>query len=227
MLTEEIHRVIIGVNELIQTGQRLRIRLNFLPLLLCGIIIGGMVSCNPPNSQKPTYETLVFDVDPTRLEPAITDTTLNIKMASPKGWKAIDEPMLVEVIDGLGDKLTQELQMVPRWVFVNEGSRAMCVVSRLEGEKVSLNETLKTLETAYSTKFSKATVQRTIFMKGAFRVHQLMVGASDFVLIKLICDAPQIPVFEVDYVVPKTVYEAELRSIESSIGSINLITDSP
>ena len=37
-----------------------------------------------------------------------------------------------------------------------------------------------------------------------------MVGASDFVLIKLICDAPKNPVFEVDYVVPRDVYEAEL-----------------
>ena len=207
--------------------QRLKIRFGFLQLLFCGIIISGLVGCDPPNSPKRTYETLVFNVDQARLEPAITDMMLQMEISAPKGWKAIDESMLVQVIDGLGDKLTQRLQMVPRWVFVNEDSRAMCVVSRLEGEKVSLDETLKTLETAYSTKFSKATVQRTIFMKGVFRVHQLMVGASDFVLIKLICDAPQIPVLEVDYVVPKDVYEAELRSIESSIGSINLITDSP
>ena len=79
------------------------------------------------------------------------------------------------------------------------------------------------LETAYYTEFPKATVQRTIFMKGAFHVHQLMVGASDFVLVKLICDAPESPVFEVDYVVPRNVYEAKLRAIESSIGSINII----
>ena len=62
-------------------------------------------------------------------------------------------------------------------------------------------------------------------MKDAFRVYQLMVVSSNFVLIKLICDAPENPVFEVDYVVPRGVYEMELRSIESSIGSINLITN--
>ena len=118
--------------------------------------------------------------------------------------------------------------MVPRWVFLNESLQAMCVVSRLEGGTVPPNDTLlKTLETAYRTQFPKATVQRATFMKDAFRVHQLMVAASDFVLIKLICNAPENPVFEVDYVVPRDVYRTELRAIESSIGSINLITNSP
>jgi hypothetical protein len=202
--------------------------LEFLYLLLCGVIIGSMASCDPPNSQKRTYETLIFNIDQTRLEPAITDTTLKMEISAPKGWKAVDDSMLARVIGGLGDKLTQGIQIVPRWVFVNEDSRAMCVVSRLEGGIVAPDETLlETLETAYRTKFPKATVQRTIFMKGAFHVHQLMVGASEFVLIKLICDAPESHVFEVDYVVPKDVYETELRAIESSIGSINLITNSP
>ena len=206
----------------------MKIRLELLQLLLCGIIISSLIGCDPPNSQKRTYETLVFNVDQTRLEPAITDTTLKIEMSAPKGWKAIDDAMLMEVIDRLGDKLTQGLQMMPRWVFMNEDSRAMCVVSRLESGKVPLNETLlQTLETAYRTQFPKATVQRAIFMKDAFRVYQLMVGASDFVLIKLMCNASENPVFEVDYVVPRDVYETELRAIESSIGSINLITNSP
>ena len=206
----------------------MKIRLELLQLLLCGIIIGSLVGCDPPNSQKHTYETLVFNVDQTYLEPAITDTTLKIKLSAPKDWKAIDDTMLVEVIDKLDDKLTQGLQMVPRWVFVNEGSQAMCVVSRLGGVKGPPDETLlQTLETAYRTQFPKATVQRAIFMKGTFRVHQLMVRTSDFVLVKLVCNAPENPVFEVDYVVPRDVYEMELRAIESSIGSINLITNSP
>ena len=208
--------------------QRLKIRLKFLYLLLCGIIIGNLVGCDPPNSQRHTHETLVFNVDRTLLEPAITDATLKMEISAPKGWKAIDDAMLGQVIDTLSKQLAQGLQTVPRHVFVNESSRAMCVVSRLEGGAVPPDETLlETLENAYRTQYPKATVQRTIFMKDAFTMHQLMVGTSDSVLIKLVCNAPENPVFEVNYVVPRDVYEEELRAIESSIGSINLTTNSP
>lgn len=206
----------------------MKIRLDSLQFLLCGIIVSSLMGCESPNSQKRTYETLVFNVDRTRLEPAITDTTLKLAISAPKGWKTLEDTMLAEVIDRLGDTLSQGLQMTPRWIFLNEQSPAMCVVSRLEGGAVPPNDTLlKTLETAYRTQFPKATVQRTIFMKDAFRVHQLMVGTSDFVLIKLICNAPENPVFEIDYVVPNDFYKTELRAIESSIGSITLITNSP
>lgn len=175
-------------------------------------------------SQKQLYETLVFKVDETQLEPTVTDTTLRIKIAAPRNWKKIDDSMLAQVTNKLDTQLIQGIQMVPRWIFLNESSRAMCVVSELNGVEIAPDEALlKTLETAYRSQFPKATVQQTIFMKNAFRIHQLMVIAADFVLIKLICDAPETLVFEVDYHIPKDVYQTELRAIESSIGSINLI----
>ena len=187
-------------------------------------MISGFVGCDSPNTKKQPYETLVFKVDETQLEPMVTDTTLRIKMAAPKNWKKIDDSMLTQVISKLDTQLTQELQVVPRWIFLNEGSQAMCVVSKLNGVEIAPDKTLlETLTTTYRNQFPKATVQQTIFMKNAFRIHQLMVIATDFVLIKLICDAPETLVFEVDYHIPKDVYQTELRAIESSIGSINLI----
>lgn len=187
-------------------------------------MISSFVGCNSPDTQKQPYETLVFKVDETRLEPTVTDAILRIKIAAPKNWKKIDDSMLAQVINKLDIQLMQGLQMVPRWVFLNEGSRAMCVVSKLSGVDTAPDETLlKTLTTAYQNQFPNATVQQTIFMKDAFRIHQLMIIAADFVRIKLICDAPETLVFEVNYHIPKDVYQTELRSIESSIGSINLI----
>lgn len=132
--------------------------------------------------------------------------------------------MLAQVINQLDTQPTPELQLLPRWIFFNEDSRSMCVVSELNGVDLTPDETLlKTLTIAYQNQFPNATVRQAIFMKDAFRIHQLMVIAADFVRIKLICDAPETLVFGVDYHIPRDVYETELRSIESSIGSINLI----
>ena len=197
----------------------------FLQFLLYSIVLSGFIGCESPNAQKQPYETLVFKVDETRLEPTVTDTTLRIKIAAPKDWKKIDDSMLTQVADKLDTQLTpQELQIVPRWIFLNEGSQAMCVVSKLNDVEITSDEPLlKTLTTAYRNQFPNATVQQTIFMKDAFRIHQLMVITTGFVRIKLICDAPETLVFEVDYRVPRDVYQTELRAIESSIGSISLI----
>ncbi len=199
-------------------------RLGVIQFLLCLIISSSFVGCDAPNTKKQPYETLVFNVDETQLEPVITDTVLKIKIASPKNWKMIDNSMLTQVVNELDTQLMGELKLVPRWIFLNEGSRAMCVVSKLDGVDIAPDDNLlKTLTTAYQNQFPNALVKQTIFMKDAFRVHQLMVIATDFVLIKLICDAPETLVFEVDYRIPRDVYQIELKAIESSIGSINLI----
>ena len=210
--------------EIFLAEQKLKNRSRFLQVLLYGIMMSGFIGCESPNPQKQTYETLVFKVDESRIEPTVTDETLRIKIAAPKNWKKIDDSMLAQVINKLDTQITQAIQIVPRWIFLNEGSQAMCVVSKLKGLEIVPDETLlKTLTTAYQSQFPEASVQQAIFMKDAFRIHQLMVITTDFVLIKLICDAPETLVFEVDYRVPKDVYQTELRAIESSIGSINLI----
>ncbi|MCH8293797.1 hypothetical protein IH992_22165 [Candidatus Poribacteria bacterium] len=206
----------------------MKIRPKFLQLLFFGIIIGNVVSCDSSKSQKSRYETLVFNVDETLLEPAIMDADLNISIAAPKNWTAIDDSVLAQVITQSSDMLMQGLQMEPRWIFLNHPSQAMCVVSRLNALDITQGETvLKELEVAYSTQFPNAVIQSTIFLKEEFRVHQLMVNSSQFVLIKLLCDAPEILPFEVDYFIPKKVYEQELRAIESSIGSIHSVTSQP
>lgn len=187
-------------------------------------MISGFVGCDSPNAKKQPYETLVFQVDESRLELTVTDETLRIKIAAPRNWKMIDDAMLQQVTNKLDSQRIQGIQMVPRWIFLNEDSQAMCVVSKLKGVEIAPDETLlKTFTTAYQNQFPKATVQQAVFIKDAFRIHQLMVIATDFVRIKLICDAPETLVFQVDYHIPKGVYQTELRSIESSIGSINLI----
>ena len=193
--------------------------------LWCGIILWTLIGCENP---KPSDESLVFHVDKTRLEPAVTDPTLKIEIAAPKDWKVIDDATLAQVIDRLGETLTQGIQMTPRWVFVNEATQAMCVVSRVEGVKITPDGTLlQTLESAYRSQFPMGKIQRATFRKDAFRMHQLMVVAADFVLIKFICETPESPVFEIDYVVPSEVYQQELRAIESSIGSLSVINHLP
>lgn len=192
-------------------------------LLLCGIFI-CVIGCDPPNAKKQPYETLVFQVDASRLGTTVTDETLRIQFAPPKDWERIDDSTLSQVISAVDTAVTTPvLKLVPRSIFLNPSSQALCVVSGLKGVDITPNEALlQTLTEAYRDRFPEATVRQAVFMKDTFRVHQVMVSAADFVLIKLICDAPETLVFAVDYRIPKNVYQTQARSIESSIGSIHI-----
>ena len=182
------------------------------------------VGCDKPNAKEDSYETLVFNVDESKLEPVLIDIELKIGLASPKGWKKVEESMVSEVVKAIDTSPMEGLEIVPRRIFLNEDSKAVCIVSKVDWTGIVPDKTLlQNLTIVYQNQFPKAKVKQAVFMKDAFRIHQLMVIASDFVLIKLICDSPETLVFEVDYRVPIEVYKSELSAIESSIGSIDLL----
>ena len=70
-------------------------------LHLCGLLLSSCIGCDPAHPKKQPYETLVFNVDTTRLDPFLTDPTFNIKIAPPKHWKQIDDSMLTQVTNAL------------------------------------------------------------------------------------------------------------------------------
>lgn len=182
------------------------------------------VGCDKPNAKVDSYETLAFNVDESKLEPVLIDTELKIRLASPKGWKKVDESIVSEVVKAVDTSPIEGLEIVPRSIFLQEESKAVCIVSKVDWTGIVPDETLlQNLTVAYQKQYPKATVKQTTFIKDAFRIHQLMVITTEFILIKLICDSPETLVFEVDYRVPIKVYKSELSAIESSIGSIDLI----
>lgn len=183
--------------------------------------IGG---CDKPNVKDESYETLLFNVDESKIEPAFIDTELKIRLSSPKGWKKVEESMVSQVVNVIDTSPLEGLEIVPRKIFLNEDSKAVCIVSKVDWTGIVPDETLlQKLTLAFQNQYPKANVKQAVFMKDAFRIHQLMVISPEFVLIKLICDSTETLVFEVDYRVPIEVYKSELSAIESSIGSIDLI----
>lgn len=188
------------------------------------ISILSFVGCDKPNVNDKSYETLSFNVDESKIEPVVIDAELKIKLGSPKGWKRVEESILSQVVKAVDTSPIEGLEIVPRSIFLQEKSKAICIVSKVDWTGIVPDETLlQNLTIAYQKQNPKATVKQGVFKKDAFRIHQLMVITSEFILIKLICDSPETLVFEVDYRVPIEVYKSELSGIESSIGSIALI----
>lgn len=194
-------------------------------LCLFGLLLGSLTGCDCSKSQKGQLETLTFNVNPGLLEPEVTDAVLKISISAPKHWKPVDEAILQDVIVQLGEILMQGLSLKPKRIFLDSESQSMCVVSQLDSVDITQGKRLlKELEAGYRATFPAATIEHTVFLKEEFRVHQIMVSNQQFVLIRLLMDAFDVPVFEIDYVVSVQVYANQVRAIESSIGSINSLT---
>ncbi|MCG9126907.1 hypothetical protein JT359_04830 [Candidatus Poribacteria bacterium] len=193
---------------------------------ICITVISSIcfVGCDKPNLKDNTAEILVFNVDESKVESIFEDTELKIRFASPKGWKKVDESMVAQVVMAVDTSPMDGLEIIPRSIFLNEDSKAVCILSKIDWKGIVPDEKLlQSLTIAYQNQFPKANVKQGLFIKDAFRIHQLMVITSESVLIKLICDSSETLVFGVDYHVPIEVYKSELSAIESSIGSIDLI----
>lgn len=193
------------------------------------IIVGGLILLIVVlNKQVPlgdqTYPTLTFQVDKALLGTTVTDTALNMTMAAPKGWTKIDDLMLAQVETEIEKQLQQgQVQSSLHQIFLEQESSAVCSLTSFED--VTTKTLLSSWNAMLQEMYPETEILRTTFLKDTIPIHQFMIITPTRVHIKLICEAAQDIVFAVDYVVPKNVYEKMLRSIESSIGSIQLINN--
>jgi hypothetical protein len=183
-----------------------------------------VASCDSPKQKKPETETLNFRVDESLLEPRITDPHLQISLAPPKNWYLVEQSVLDKVRSSLhGLETGEHINM--KWVFLNQELGGVCTVSELVSPTNERGEVLvDRLERECKSAYPDAEVKGGVFMKDDLRIHQVMAISSDSVAIKMLIDGPAIRLFALDYVVPKRFYARELRAIESSIGSIALVT---
>ena len=171
-----------------------------------------------------TYPTLSFHVDETLLDTSVSDPNLNIKMSPPKGWLHINSVSLAQINAELNAQLRQGQEHVSlQWIFWQESLGAACCVS--SDDKASLDGFVNSWASILKGMYPSAKVLRTAFLKDGLLIYQFMIDTREIVHIKLIFKSDENPVCAVDYLIPKNVYMKELRAIESSIGSIQIVNN--
>ncbi len=187
----------------------MKIRLKILIVFFLGLFSSLFISCDSkaPESQTQFTQNLVFNVNPELLGSNVADSSLHISLSPPKKWTPIPEKELAQVRMKSKDILDQIIELEPCHIFGNEQLRTMCFVSRLRSLDIENFKTLmEDLKKVYFSKLKGSKINSARFFKDEFLVHQLIVNTSQYVLIKLFLDAPDIQVFEVDYVVPLEFY---------------------
>ena len=190
--------------------------------MVLALIVYALISSR--STKEPVYPPLSFHVDKTLLGATVSDATLQMRMSMPKGWSRINEVTFSHIFD----RVDKQLRRVPQrvyllWIYLQQTSGAACCVSSYED--ASLEKLLVWWATNLKEMYPSANVMQTSFQIADIPVHQFMINTRDVVHIKLICEISKSPLFAVDYLIPKGVYVRELRSTESSIGSIQIVNN--
>jgi hypothetical protein len=163
-------------------------------------------------------------VNPARLGEQFNDPSRTFAIRAPAGWSPLPAAIIHEAMRRVPESGRTDVALHPRMLalYRQDPEGASLAVSAFAG---SLGEEeRRTLAARYlgslKSRFPQAKVEEGRFTYRGFDVVQFRVVDPQQVLFKLLVSRSDGPLYQLDYVVPVAVYQRELESIESSIGSL-------
>ncbi|HXG38659.1 MAG TPA: hypothetical protein VNL36_07810 [Bacteroidota bacterium] len=189
-----------------------------------------LLSCNRKESQpQPTNPaTLVFSVDTVLVGAAQRDTTLGLLFAPPRGWKRLDERLLRRAeAEALKRKAAQASPGDVRvyYGYIDPETGSVITIARLaDFDTSNVSQTIQRYQDWALQVDSSATMKSTVFYHHGMKVHQLLTLSTMSVSFTLVFSSPRLdrPV-RFDFVFPSEVYTRFARTIESVLGSVELL----
>jgi hypothetical protein len=182
------------------------------------VIVFSVVSCGSTNQTQNKFKRVDFAVDLDLLSqfPAVVEEAFEI--CFPEDFVELDELNFKVLKSAIDSDSTSFFPLSLQSVYQSQDGCAS-LLSRI----VSDVEVFDKLGSEYSIllteNFSTDNVHRGKLRINNINTVQYIVTNSDIVLIKLLFLVNR-SYFQLDYIIPFTVYESKLKSIESSIGSI-------
>jgi hypothetical protein len=194
-------------------------------IILSTISLLFLFSCS---EEKTPVTELSFNVDSTLLAPENKFDSLGFRFNPPKNFDPISDSLFTEIQNNLL-KMEEEsgkfsLDIIN--IFLHDSTKSFCSISRLQikDSEGSLNSIMPQYRNYLEKKLSGLSVTMADFMKDNIHMYQFLIQGPDRIQFKLDFMTIKNIIIQIDYVVPKNDYEKMIQSIESSIGSIKLIT---
>jgi hypothetical protein len=198
-------------------------------IFLLVILITGCGSNNRGEMDQITE--MFFNIDPELLGDTVYVKDKGIIFQPPDAWMQFPDEILSneifvgdlrQVIRSLpGDEL---FPTYPIYAFYRLENGSAMIVSEISVAD-TLNDTPEALiqfQKRITDQFTEDEVKTTDFMKNGIHFYQYLTQKDDVVNFKFVFGNTADEIFQIDYIVPTSVYLQESKAIESSIGTINL-----
>ncbi len=162
-----------------------------------------------------------FNVKPELLAGRYQNKTFGFSFSPPKGCIELPDSLAKPLAEQLKSKIsaTQDISVEPVEFFVNEEDMLICIVSELKNFQAN-DGTIQQYQQMIRQTARNNNIQQTSYRYHKFQIFQSLIMSNDMVQFKLFFPQKDKPSFQLDYVVPKSLYVKYVEAIESSIGSV-------
>lgn len=181
----------------------------FTVILYCG--------CNRNKDQTLPLPTLEFDVVDSLLGPAIrSDHGICYRM--PVEWTRLPDSLIARIASA--SKTSATGLMID--AAYGDPDKKLAILFSVMPQRDTT--TAKNLVDEYARQLGlTSSVHSTVFLVNDFRVFQILANVGDTVLFKLIFWSRKVRALaQFDFVIPRSYYSANLKKVESVIGSISI-----
>lgn len=198
-------------------------------IILFSIVLISCVGCGPDREPSEVVTEAEFNVDSSLLKShSVLDSALNLSIGIPMDWSLLDEEFENMLKSNLliNDYKNSEM----RFGYINKADTSIMILIDVRGIDSSVFLSLKNNYIEILNANSIWTdVQLQEFVYKSFRIEQYVLQNTQLLNFKLICYDREVPgstspKFEILYFLNKKDLESNIKSVESSIGSIEYLT---
>ena len=185
------------------------------------VLIAIITICGCVKDQAGTkFAEVSFNIDRALLEEEVVFSELGISFNPPKGWESTS-PNLLDSLKASFEFQNElpDLDIELNNAIMNLEKSFVCFVWIIKSDLLAEDIQNNYLDFFRNTN-PDLQLNEGAFAHNKMDFRQITFVKDDFITIKLLTSSDNENVFMLDYVLPTRNYEEELRSIESSIGSI-------
>ncbi len=187
-----------------------------------------LTSCNfSEKPKKDTVPTMTFTVNRQLLGDSLSLADQGFRILIPKNWKPLSESLARELSSKMeareaASDTNSSIRPQIVSVFSLQNAGASLVISRVRFPKLDSTEILQRLHYTEQTKrrIDSTSLGIAEFMSNGVKITQYMIRTQERVSFKLLFKGRSSGMIQCDYILPTTIFQQEIRAVESSIGSI-------
>ncbi len=182
------------------------------------------VACSGSEDKQIEFKELEFNIDADLLSDVYIDSVHAFQFQPPKAWNRVEPHVLLKLRQKIDLSIsdTSIYRISPVQVFYQPTFPCLCALSSFDlgNTAGSFDAFIKGFRKVLETRLTDQTIKHGFFRRNDILVYQILIMDEKNVNFKLVCQGTAAKPFEIDYIVPMSVYESTVKVIESSMGSM-------